>query len=389
MSHQPRAGASRDAASLVLVALVAVRVVALVLMIADANANPVRDVDVLRAERIATSPATPYRNFPVEYMPLQTATIQLLGGDGTAATATRVALLAFAADLIAAGGLLWAFGRRPATTYLLLGLPLLTFMYLRFDLVAVALAVWAVALLVRERELPSGAALGLAIMAKLWPLALVPLWFLRRQRRGLLVAAGMCVVIGGWWYLTGGPKGPFQVLSFRDARGWHTQSSMGGLQWLLGIGGTAYWEADALRVGHASAITKGLLFLGLLACGTLVWRRAATGGRDAAAGAPLAATAVLLVFSPLVSVQIALWLLPWTALAAEGDARDRRAATWATAAIVLTGLLAILWADPATTPSGWLKLVVTARNAALIGTVAGWLVAWRPAPRGAHASAAV
>ncbi|HEX6843693.1 MAG TPA: glycosyltransferase family 87 protein [Actinomycetota bacterium] len=381
MSHQPPA---RDAALAVLVALVAVRVVALVLVIANANENPVTDVDVLRAERIATSPATPYRNFPVEYMPLQTAAIGLLGGGGAGSTATKVALVAFAADLAAAGGLLWAFGRRVTAGYLLLGLPLLGFAYLRFDLVAVALAVWALALLVREREAPSGVALGLAVMAKLWPLALAPIWVVRRQRRGLLVAAGVCVAIGGWWYLTGGPKGPFQVLSFRDARGWHTQSPMGGLQWLLGIGGTAYREADALRVGHASTLTKGLLFVGLLATEFLVWRGA---GREAPAGAPLAATTALLVFSPLVSVQTALWLVPWTALASEGDREDRRAATCAAAAIALTGLLAIAWPDPTAPPGWWMKALVTARNAALVGSVAVWLWSRREAPRAAHAGA--
>lgn len=381
MSHVPSA---RDATTTALVALVAVRVIALVLVIAGANGETVRDVDVLRAERIATSPATPYRNFPVEYLPLQTATIEVLGGDGADATATRIALLAFAADLAAAAGLAWGFGRRIAVGYLLLGLPLLTFAYLRFDLVSVALGVWAVAFLARERGRASGALLGLGVMAKLWPIVLAPLWWARRERRGLVVAAAACALVGAWWYLTGGPKGPFQVLTFREARGWHTQSTVGGLQWLLGIGGTAYREADALRIGHASLPARGVLFALLLACQVMIWRPS---GRGTSAGAPLVSVASLMAVSPLLSVQAALWLLPWTALAAEGDAEDRRAAAWATVAVVLTGLLAIAWSDPTTTPAWWLRLLVVGRNAALVGTVVVWWWARRAAPTAAHAAA--
>ena len=43
--------------------LVVVRVVVLVLVVLGAGRRPVTDVQVLHAERIATSPTTPYRNF--------------------------------------------------------------------------------------------------------------------------------------------------------------------------------------------------------------------------------------------------------------------------------------------------------------------------------------
>jgi hypothetical protein len=222
-------------------------------------------------------------------------------------------------------------------------------------------------------------------MAKVWPAVLAPLWFARRERTGLAVAAAVVVAIGGWWCLAGGPKGPFQVLTFRDARGWHTQSVVGGLQWLLGIGGTAYREADAWRIGHASLVARGLLVGVLAVLLWFTWRRA---GRETAAGAPLVAVASLLVVSPLVSVQAALWLLPWTALAGEGDPDDRRAAVWSAAAIVLTGFLAIAWPDPTVGPSWWLRVLVTARNVALVGTVAVWLWSRRTTPEGAHVAAA-
>ena len=107
--------------------LVVVRIAVLALVILGAGRRPVTDVQVLHAERIATSPATPYRNFPVATMPLETATDRTIGSDGATATAVRIAILAFLADLATAAALAWGWGRRPATVYLLLGLPLLSF----------------------------------------------------------------------------------------------------------------------------------------------------------------------------------------------------------------------------------------------------------------------
>jgi hypothetical protein len=354
------------------VALVAVRVLVLASLIAAAVRNPVTDVGILRAQRIASSPAIPYRNFPVESMPLQTVTYRLLGGGAASSVAIRIAILAFAADLAAAWALAWGWGRRPSVVYLLLGLPLLPMIYLRFDLVSVALAVWAAAWIRHRGEALGGATLAVAVMAKLWPIVLAPLLLVRRARSGLIAFAGVLLVLGGWWYLTGGPKGPFQVASFRDARGWHTQSVVGDVLWLLGRG-PAYVEADALRIGHAATWAKGLLFLGLIGCELAIWRRAARRDRDPAGGPALAAVATLTVFAPLFAVAFAAWYLPWAALAFEGDAVDRRAATAATVAVALTGLIALAWSDPTAIPAVWLRWLVLARNVTAIAVVVVWL----------------
>src|SRR6266581_5359337 len=173
--------------------LVVVRVVVLALVVLGAGRGPVTDVQVLHAERSATSPTTPYRNFPVSTMPLETATDRTIGGDGATATAVRIAILAFLADLATAAALAWGWGRRPATVYLLLGLPLLSFIYLRFDLVSVALAAWAIAWTKHRGEALGGAALGLAVMAKLWPLVLVPILWMRRTWRPALT--GFAIVM--------------------------------------------------------------------------------------------------------------------------------------------------------------------------------------------------
>jgi Glycosyltransferase family 87 len=371
------------------VALVAVRVLVLALVVLGAGRRPVTDVQILQVERIATSPATPYRNFPVTTMPLETATDRTIGGDGASATVARIALLAFIADLAAASALAWGWGRRPAVVYLLLGLPLLSFIYLRFDLVSVALAAWAIAWTKHRGEALGGAALGLAVMAKLWPLALAPVLVIRRAWRPAVAGfAVVVVVLGAAWYLTGGPKGPFQVLTSAGVRGWHVQSTVGSVLWIAGRG-IPVVEADALRVGLAAPWMKGLLFLGLLVCEVAIWRRAAGTDRDPSGGAALAAVVALTVFSPRSSLQYAAWFLPWTALAFEGDDGEERTATIAAVAVTLTGLIALAWPDQIVVPSAWMKLLVLARNAAAVGVLISWFAASRTRAPGQAAGAPV
>jgi Glycosyltransferase family 87 len=371
------------------VALVAVRVLVLALVVLGAGRRPVTDVQILQVERIATSPATPYRNFPVTTMPLETATDRTIGGDGASATVARIALLAFIADLAAASAIAWGWGRRPAIVYLLLGLPLLSFIYLRFDLVSVALAAWAIAWTKHRGEALGGAALGLAVMAKLWPLALAPVLVIRRAWRPAVAGfAVVVVVLGAAWYLTGGPKGPFQVLTSAGVRGWHVQSTVGSVLWIAGRG-IPVVEADALRVGLAAPWMKGLLFLGLLVCEVAIWRRAAGTDRDPSGGAALAAVVALTVFSPRSSLQYAAWFLPWTALAFEGDDGEERTATIAAVAVTLTGLIALAWPDQIVVPSAWMKLLVLARNAAAVGVLISWFAASRTRAPGQAAGAPV
>src|SRR5439155_24067234 len=115
---------------------------------------------------------------------------------------------------------------------------------------------------------------------------------------------------GAWWYLAGGPKGPFQVLTFQGARGWDVQSTVGSVLWVLGRG-IPVPEFDVLRVGDAATLMRAVLLLGLLACEAAIWRRAAEPGRDDPAGGPaLAAVAATLVFAPQLQPQYATWLLP-------------------------------------------------------------------------------
>lgn len=358
------------------VALIAVRLLVLGLLIADATRHPVDDPVVLRAERVATSPARPYLNFPVGAMPLETVLARTLGGGGAEVLAVKMAILAFLADLGAAAAMFWGWGRRPAATYLLVGLPLLSFIYLRFDLVSVALAAWAVALLRRRGDdVVGGVAFGAAIWAKLWPLVLLPLLWIVRARRAAATVAVIVVLGGATWYVGGGPKGPLQVLTQRSALGWAAQSTVGNLLSLL-TGSPVAPEGAVARIGTATTSWKGLLFLGLLACEIAIWWRALSDDdRDASGGPALVAVTVLLVFAPILSVQYLAWLLPWTAFAFEGDDRERRVAALATLAIALTGLLGL--SSPLATPGIAGELATLARNGLLVAMVVIWLVAER------------
>ena len=363
-----------------IVGLVAARVLTVALVIVDANRNPVTDVDVQRAERIATSPATPYRNFSVEYMPLETGVIELIAGDGPAATATRLALLAFVGDLAAAVALAYGWGRRPAIVYLLLGLPLLTFLYQRFDPVAVALTAWALALSSRRRDVGAGTLFGLAILAKLWPIVLLPALWIRRRWSSLAAGAAVGVIGGAGWFLWGGPKGPLQVLTFRGAVGWSVESTVGNLIWITtDLHGSL--EAGAIRIGVAPPWAKGVLLIGLLATEVILWRRARQ-DHDEAGGTALAAVTALLVFSPLFSIQYAAWLLPWAAISFEGDAEERRVATLAAVVIAMCGVLSLSYQSASPATDVFEKWLLLARNATCIGLVGLWIT--RPRTGVAH-----
>src|SRR5512132_2097605 len=90
--------------------LVAIRVVVLALVLIGAARGHVSDPVVLRTERGATSPATPYRAFPVGTMPIETVTDRVLASGGPGAGVALIAIVAFLADLAAAWAVRWGWG---------------------------------------------------------------------------------------------------------------------------------------------------------------------------------------------------------------------------------------------------------------------------------------
>jgi hypothetical protein len=340
------------------VALLLVRVVVVAVLIWRADA--VVDEGLLRYDRVAASPVTPYRYFAVEWMPAQAAVIQVIGGDGGAATAARVALLSLVADAAAAAALAWGWGRRAAATYLLLGLPLLAVAYTRLDLLAVAMAAWAFALSRRERDGSSGAVLGLAALAGLWAAFLLP-WALLRRRRPTLVGAAAVLAAGGAaWYLVGGPKSPMQVLSHRGATGWDVQSTVGGILDAL-TGAATFLEGGILRIGFAPAWARTVILMAVVAAAAVAWRRWQRDGGDPAGRTAVAVSASILALSPTYPAAWTSILVPWTALTWE---EDRTLATGAVVAIALTGVLAA--ASPADESTVLTTVIVVARQLVML-----------------------
>src|SRR5437868_1227483 len=118
------------------------------------SATAVRS-DVGRYQDIAASRGTPYRDFELEQPPVTLAAIDALAGGSEHAATVRLMYSQLILDLAVTAILVWAWGRRAAFAYLLLGLPLVLypFLYLRLDLLSVALAIGALALVHRRRNI--------------------------------------------------------------------------------------------------------------------------------------------------------------------------------------------------------------------------------------------
>lgn len=346
-----------------IIALLVVRVVVAILLIAWSGR--IEDEGILRYDRVAASPVTPYRNFQVEWMPVQTAVVQAVGGRGGAATAAGVTVVAVVADAAVAAALVRGWGLRTAANYLLLGLPLLGVAYARLDLIAVAFAAWAFAGTRRGRDGPAGVALGLAALSGLWAAFLLPWVTLRRRRRPTLVWAAAVLAAGGAaWFLVGGPKGPMQVLSYRGATGWDVQSTVGSLLQVFTDGAT-FLEGGILRIGFASSATRTAILALVLGATAMAWLRWRSDG-DPASRPALGITATILALSPTFPAEWTAILVPWTALMWD---EDRRIALAAVVAIALTGVLTAV--SPAAESTALTTAIVLVRQVALMA-VAGW-----------------
>ena len=332
--------------------------------------------DARRFHKIASHAGRPYRDFAVEYPPVMVAAIEVIDGGSFRSTTVRLMWSQLVVDLAIAGAVAWGWGRRAGIAYLVLGLPFLLypFLYLRLDLLSVFLAVVGIALVRRRHQYAGGATLAVACLAKAWPVVLVPVLVVRRAWRalGAFVALGVAGTLA--WVAWGGIDGPVQVLTFRGAKGWEFESTVGAL--VRSIGGvTPHIERGAWRVGDVTGVVSGLLLLAMAAGVGAAWivaSRAKPRGTGVLDGlAPMAAITVFLVLSPLLSPQFLLWLLPFTAIAAVHG--ERLVTRLAFAACGLSvALLALL---PELIHGGTFAIVVlAARNAVLIALLAALAV---------------
>jgi Glycosyltransferase family 87 len=272
-----------------------------------------RTTYVARFTEIAATEGRPYRDFPVEYPPVSLAAIEVTAGPNGNETGAHMVWLILVFDLATVAALSYGWGPRAAVAYLFLTAPLLGFLYTTIDLVAVALAVVAVALVVRGRDRLGGVALAAAVLAKVWPLVLVPMLVLQRERRALVWSAASLTLGTFVWVWWGGPSGLVQVATQRQTPGWEYESLVGSVVWALGDDFVIV--NDSTRVGVAPGWAKAMLLAAALAGIAAVWYRASRRKPRELGFPATAAISILMLSAPLLSPPYMIWLAPWAAIA--------------------------------------------------------------------------
>jgi len=313
-----------------------------------------------RFTEIADAEGRPYRDFPVEYPPVSLAAIELVAGGDANETGVRLVWLMVLCDALTAAALALGWGRKASVAYLVLTVPLLGFLYTTIDLLPVALSTASVALVVRGRERAGGLAMAAAVLAKVWPIAVVPLFVVQRKVRALGWTAAGLVVGVAWWVVWGGMAGPIQVATQRHTPGWEYESTVGSLLWAF-TGSEIRSVNDSSRLGVAPGWAKALLLAAAVAGIVAVWRRAAA-QRSPEVGFPaLAAVSILLLSAPLLSHAFVIWLAPWAAIAA--SERRGYVRTLSVALMLVSGLLVVSYSSALPEVALWsVKLTLLLRN---------------------------
>lgn len=351
--------------------LVLARVIAVVVLLRSGieHEGTILGGDTRRYLEILHSDGLPYRDRAVEYTPLALGLLTLLDRSGVHSTLTAIAWSHLAFELMIVAVLWRVWSRRAALWFLVLGTPMLLFPfpYARIDLASVLLAVVGVALVRRHRPALGGVALGLALLSKIWPVALAPLLLVRRRWRGVVaftvtVATGLVA-----WVAWAGVDGIGQVVSFRRARGWQIESLPGILAHAIDPDGSVF-EAGAWRsAAPMTAWARAALLVAMTATIAWAWWRTtrsdAATRDDAEATATVLAVVAVLVFAPILSTQYVLWMLPFAAIVAARGDRITGGLTLAIGALSTAGLAFI---HQLTAGDAWAIAIVVVRNLLLV-----------------------
>ena len=400
-----------------LVLPVAVVVLAAVLTPASEFRSNQGDVGLyLEKARALLSGLVPYRDFGFEYPPLALVPMVVPAliwpfGELTLATypwlfAAWGALLTLVLGVVLAGIVRLGGGPPPAgrprsvavrLTIVSVGAALaLTWRFDLFPALLVMIALWAA---IAGRPGAAGIALGLGVLAKLYPLALVPAlalpWLLpldlrRLTRFGVAAALTVVLVMVPFVFLAGGDALGF--LSYQAQRGLQVESIGGGLAMLGGlIGGkpvemsygfsAVQVEGDFARAWLAMLPIATVVGFGLL--GMLGWRRfrwdRAAGSQVPARTVVAFATAsvlVLLATSKVFSIQYVVWIVTFAALLPRGP-------FWLAAAVIaLTMPIHPLLYRELVNQEALPILLLSLRNGLLIALL-GWVVMGLAQRRGA------
>lgn len=193
------------------------------------------------------------------------------------------------------------------------------------DALAVALTIAAVAALYRGRAALSGLAAGAGVLAKLGPLAALPLWWRGHRHRTVFLAAALALVVAGVVPVLVAAHGVPSGL-VRYGVSWEFNGPLYEPLWRVidgaGVADAIKGGLDDLKARHGNhelwnrfypwvypqLLAKLLLGGGMLAALFLAWRER----RPAVATGKLFAG--LLLCSATVYPWYLLWILPWAAL---------------------------------------------------------------------------
>ena len=251
----------------------------------------------------------------------------------------------------------------------------------RFDVVPVALSV--AALCVTGRGGVRGALMiGAGAAVKVWPVTLLAGMAPGQQRRGIAAAAAVLAAVCAIF-----ATGTASFLAHASARGVEIES-VAATPFMIwrqaGWHGTMVYRFGAYQLsgGHvALAQDASGLGLGLAAAAVIGWRLLIASGRarwrpEFAADAPLAATLLFLVASPVLSPQYLLWVTGLAAAClATGQTTQRPAALAVLAAAGLTQVIFPIEWPGLVYGSDAVTGVLAARNVLLV--VAAALSCWR------------
>jgi hypothetical protein len=185
----------------------------------------------------------------------------------------------------------------------------------RLDMLSVLLIVAAISVAARGWQTAAGISAAAGVLFKVWPLAIVPIFAVRGQRRALVTTCVTAVVGVAAWVSVFGVDAARQVLTYRGATGWHVESVFGIATYLTSSPDPRI-DAGASRIGTMVAWEVAVLRALTIVLISVAWVRARSRGGDAAGGPALAAVATLLILSPVASPQYVSWLLPWAAITA-------------------------------------------------------------------------
>jgi Glycosyltransferase family 87 len=332
----------------------------------------------------------PYRDFYVEYPPgaLPMFVAPALGDDDGYASRFKALMVGLGLAAVALVALaLAALGAGKTRTAVALGYVALApaaigpVVIVNFDLWPAALTAAALAAVLHGRPRLGHAALAIGATAKLYPLVLLPLFFLHvRRREGRREALAAVAVFGA---VTAAIVLPFLLLGPGGVRASAESLVRRPLQ-IESLGASLLLAAHQLglydptvnsdynsqnlggELPDALAATSSLALLAVLATVYVLFARRA-GGRDALVVAAAAAVVATVALGKVLSPQFLVWLVPLVPLVA--GRRGAVASALLAAALVLTQL----WFPSrygevvALEPAGWLVL---GRNLTLVALLA-------------------